>query len=187
MSYYREQLESWLKTIDVEADRVLDVGGAANPVKGRTKSWEVGEYKIMDNGLEAGSYDFEWDLNLDPDKNCLPCNTYEWDIIFCLEVMEYIYNPLQAIKTLSYLSDHGPVFISFPFVYPVHSPHHKDYLRYTRFGIIKLLEEAGFKILEIKGRVAKDPMKLLQFYKSDGMHIKADGNITGYLVKAQKC
>ena len=43
MSNVRRQLEAWLKTIDVKADCVLDVGGAQLPVKGRTKSWEVKE------------------------------------------------------------------------------------------------------------------------------------------------
>ena len=41
MSKWREQLESHLSTIDVVADSVLDVGGAAKPVKDRVKSWKV--------------------------------------------------------------------------------------------------------------------------------------------------
>lgn len=47
-SYSRQQLEAWLKNIDVKAKRVLDCGGSQLPVKGRTKSWEVKTYKILD-------------------------------------------------------------------------------------------------------------------------------------------
>jgi len=63
MSHYRNQLEEYLKTLDIKADRVLDVGGASNPVKSRVSSWNVKEYKIVDNGLEDGDYDYEIELN----------------------------------------------------------------------------------------------------------------------------
>jgi hypothetical protein len=48
MSFYRDQLENYLKTIDVKAETVFDVGGKEKPVKGRTKSWTVKNYEILD-------------------------------------------------------------------------------------------------------------------------------------------
>ena len=57
MSFYRNQLEDWLKEIDVKADRVLDIGGSAYPVTKRVKSWEVKEYKILDNNNEQGLHE----------------------------------------------------------------------------------------------------------------------------------
>jgi len=65
LSYFRTQLENWLKTIDVKADRVLDIGGGTLPVLKRVKSWDVGEYKIADNSLEESKekIDFNIDLN----------------------------------------------------------------------------------------------------------------------------
>lgn len=170
----------------MKADWVLDIGGGSNPVKGRTRSWEVKEYRILDNKLEEMKQkpDFVADLNK-PD--CGREITGQWDIVFCLEVAEYLYNPWVAIKNLwGFLKEGGILYISFPFIYPIHSPHRSDYLRYTRFGILKLLDIAGFELIEMIGREAKDPEKLLDFYKSDGMHIKADVTITGYLVKAIK-
>jgi len=185
MSYYKDQLNNWLKTIDVKADRVLDVGGASNPVKGRTKSWEVEEYDIADNGLENKDYDTY--LNLNSNVGVYAGNIYkrkQYDIIFCLEVMEYVYNPYLAIEWLKSYTKKGILYISFPFIYPIHDPYKNDYLRYTRFGIIKLLQ--SFEIEKMIGREAKEPDKLIDFYKSDGMHIKTDSTITGYLVKAIK-
>ena len=41
-----QQLEDWIKTLDVSGS-VLDIGGSQNPIKGRTKSWDVNEYKIL--------------------------------------------------------------------------------------------------------------------------------------------
>ena len=70
MSNYRDQLESYLKTLDIKADRVLDVGGAALLVKDRVKSWDVEEYKIADNNIEQGESDFYIDLNKFPPNLC---------------------------------------------------------------------------------------------------------------------
>jgi len=51
-SFFREQLNAWLATIGVRAQRVVDAGGGANPVKGKVRSWDVEEYVILDNALE---------------------------------------------------------------------------------------------------------------------------------------
>ena len=88
MSRYREVLEEYLKTLNIKADRVLDVGGASNPVKSRVKSWEVDECKIADSGLEDGEYDIGMDLNTIDIVNLNLLSNF--NIIFCLEVMEYI-------------------------------------------------------------------------------------------------
>lgn len=47
-SYFRQKLESYLKTLDVKADRVLDVGGSQLSIKGRTKSFQVKELLTLD-------------------------------------------------------------------------------------------------------------------------------------------
>ena len=41
------------------------------------------------------------------------------------------------------------LYISFHFIYPAHNPTEQDYLRYTPNGAVKLLEETGFRIIEI--------------------------------------
>ena len=189
MSYYRDQLEAWLKSINIKTDRVLDVGGASNPVKSRVKSWEVAEYLIFDSQLEKPVVPAQYsgDINIS-----IACNVVvqeltmkPFDIIFCLEVAEYLWDPATAIKNLGFMLKKGGVlYMSFPFVYPVHAPIGHDYLRYTRYGIIKLMEQAGFDNIEIILRKFKKPEHIIEAYKSDGMHIKTDADVSGYLIRA---
>jgi SAM-dependent methyltransferase len=189
MSYYRDQLEAWLKTIDVRADSVLDIGGGANPVKGRTKSWEVRAYQILDNNAEGEfSPYFKYDLN-----DILPTSLawHKFDVIFCLEVFEYIFNPLVSLNRIFLmLETDGILYISFPAIYPVHNPREIDYLRYTKKGIEKLLEKAMFSSWEIIPRVAtKGRQALSEFYSLEGMHpVKGDDIIfdIGYMCKCIK-
>jgi SAM-dependent methyltransferase len=180
-SYYRQQLESYLKTLDVKAERVLDVGGSQLTLPKRVKSWDVKEYKILDlpqpHKLEQKP-DIEWDMNkkiMFPFRNA---NTEEvklaisrkplislkyladqgflyqrFDVVFCLEVMEYIWDPVSALKNIcDFLTPGGILYITFPTFYPVHEPREQDYLRYTKQGALKLLEEAGFQAKRITPR-----------------------------------
>jgi len=178
MSNYRDKLESWLKEIEVEAESVFDVGGKELPVKDRVKSWEVKEYKILDLP--------EYDINVRHDDYYMESN-----IVFCLEVMEYIWQPKIAIQNLyDLLIDEGLLYITFPFLYPIHQPVDVDYLRYTKHGAIKLLTEAEFKILDIIPRTMKPEGQALmrQFRIAEGMHA-AKGivhNELGWIIKCQK-
>jgi len=192
MSFYRDQLEAYLSKLDIKADRVLDVGGASNPVKSRVKSWEVKEYDILDNGLEEGKSDIKYDLNKDIIKHWEDTGIQQHDIVFCLEVMEYIYDPMIAIKNLHWLTKKGgTLYITFPTLYPVHNPYNNDYLRYTKFGAIKLLEEAGFKIEEIVPRTMKAPdiyntSCIAEGYKTRGATSSGTLFDAGYIFKVTK-
>jgi SAM-dependent methyltransferase len=201
-SYQRQQLEAWLKTIDVKADSVLDIGGSQLPIKGRTKSWEVKDYKILDleNPHQSKKEpDFIMDLNWDNNyivfkkdkKSPLGCKNLTlnncFDIVFCLEVSEYWYNPYQALKNIkSFLKPGGILYLSTHFLYPVHNPKEYDFTRYTKNGTIKLLEETGFKVEQIIPREVKGGEYLMQFYVINGMKYNKDTDHfeSGYLIKA---
>ncbi len=202
MSNYREILEGYLHGLDIKADRVLDVGGAAKPVKDRVKSWEVGEYKIADSGLEQGKSDFPLDLNTlfgDPESGCIkwpgvesPREYAYWDIIFCLEVFEYLEMPGDVLEYFrNILKPTGLLCASFPFIYPVHEPRSNDYMRYTRQGVTKLLTDAGFSIIQMIDRNMKPESYALwqSFVRSEGMHPSREWGhhqSLGVIVKAQK-
>ena len=198
----RRQLEDWLKQIDVKADVVLDVGGAQLPIKGRTKSWEVIDYAILDLGAP---HETKQEPNVFMDINYWGIKRAPFvisevggvamdgsDIIFCLEVMEYIWNPVVAIKNMRrLLQDGGILYISFPFLYPHHNPKGLDYMRDTRWGAEKLLTECGFKIISNTPRIATDAglEYLAGLYGAEGMRSAAgyDGHDEiGYLIKAIK-
>lgn len=204
----RIQLEKWLSKIEVKADKVLDIGGSQLPVRGRTKNWMVKDYKILDlpNPHEAKiKPDYNWDINYELNNNVdapkivedYTKNKGKFDIVFCLEVMEYIWNPVTALRNIGKIvkggsksSNGGILYISFPFIYPHHNPIGEDCLRYTKWGVLKLLREADFKILDIKPRVLEDDRKgLLKLYANEGMRpakLFKGHNEVGYLCKCRR-
>jgi SAM-dependent methyltransferase len=115
-----------------------------------------------------------------------------FSVAFCLEVMEYCYNPLQALKNIAYfMKKDAKLYISFHFYYPVHKPHGTDMLRFTEFGAMKLLEEAGFDVHRVEMRVPNvESAALLESYdeiegnKRDGEYGRHYTN--GYLITARK-
>jgi len=186
MSRYREILEEYLSKLNIATEKVLDVGGASNPIKDRVNSWAVDNYAIADNGLEKGEYEFKFDLNGDD------CEWWECDIVFCLEVMEYIYNPVKAMENLSATTKKGgTLYITFPTLYPVHNPYKFDYLRYTKEGAIVLLQKAGFDVEEIVARKIYDAKLYDKHVKAEGYRAKGatkSGTLfdAGYIIKAKK-
>ena len=195
-SYSRQQLEAWLKTIEIpNSSKVLDVGGSQNPILGRIKikgNDVPFEYKILDLKVPH-------ECKQDPDM-CHDMNyklggnervTVKYDVIFAIEIMEYIYNPLQALLNMkNKLEEGGLLYISFHFIYPVHNPIEQDYLRYTRNGAIKLLQEAGFEIEEIKPRyLRRTPLLFFANERMRGVKGIKDSHIheeQGCLIKAKK-
>jgi len=194
-SLYRQQLERWLKSINVKAESVLDVGGGQNPVIKRVNGWRVKEYKILDNNdqfkpdyfvdLNDQGYDPDWgDLDGWPKKE-------SFDVVFCLEVFEYIWQPFFAHQNIfNFLKPKGIAYISYPTIYPLHNPPKIDYLRYTKNAVEKFLAESGFKKWEITPRIASEGLdSLADFYSYERMRaMKETKEIfdIGYLVKCFK-
>lgn len=191
-SFYKQQLNDWKRTLDVRADIVLDVGGAQDPIKGMTNSWNVGYYRIIDlevPHVEKVRPDIVQDFN-DP----LAGDALRWEnkanLIFCLGVSDYIINPnifMDNIKRL--LAPDGEAWVEFPFVYPIHNPVEEEGCRYSEGCIRRLCKQAGLEIREmIYKRPKPDNPYLLHFYSTDGMRA-ADGvdhNVTGYIVRLAK-
>lgn len=186
-SYYKQALNDWVSSLDVKADTVLDIGGAQNPIKGRTRSWDVKWYKIMDLAVphsNAPGPDIVQDMN-----NPISL-THLWgsaDLIFMLGVMDYVIRPNVALENVAFLlADSGTAWVEFPFVYPIHNPVDDEGCRYSE-GCIRRLAKAAK--LSIEDLIYKRPKPgnshLLQFYAEDGMRMAkgVDHNVTGYIVK----
>ena len=193
-SFFREQLESWLSKIDIDAGSVLDAGGGAKPVKHRVRSWNVEEYVILDNRLQPQKTEptLVADLNKRFSSENGPGASDRlgtFDVVFCLEVMECLWNPLVALENLNLLLKKGGLlYISFPFVYPMHYPVEYDFMRYTQEGAHKLLSESGFAVNDIFVRRIKNEKLLAAAYAADHMHDRGDDTVghTGYCVTATK-
>ena len=179
-SYTRYLLEEWLQEQSIVALAVADVGGLKLPVKDRVKDWQVQRYDILD--LPEHDLNLPWDL------------TEIYDIAFCLETFEFMYDPFQAMQNLHrFLKKDGILYASFHFLYPHHGPRPGlDCLRYTRWGIERLLQEVGFSEWRITPRRFKHLAALYAFYTKEGMFKGILKNLSlvhteqGYLVKAVK-
>jgi len=141
MSKWRDQLEGWLKTIEVKGS-VLDIGGAQKPVKGRTKTWEAKEYIIADI---AGGFDIFWDV-----QDGIPGQLFPFDISFMLETLMYCVDPVKALHNACFMTSHE-IFISNPLEgYPETKPAGTDMVRLMPNWFDKALADNGFKIEEMK-------------------------------------
>lgn len=201
----RKQLEAWINNIDVKADSVLDIGGSQLPIKGRVKSWDVKDYKILDladphitaikpdivcdiqNTQELQAAEFKLESGLSKFEQI----TDHFDVAFCIEVAEYWYNPLRALGNINLLLKQGGLlYISFHFIYPIHKPSGLDYLRYTEFGVRKLLSEAGFIIDDFALRTFEQGSDNLSIAMGvEGMRPDKDydrHHAQGYLIRARK-
>lgn len=196
MSLYRNQLEDWLKTQEINVPRALDLGGASNPVKKRLKSYNVEEWVYLDNGAEEAKESYiHFDINRplleQQQESGYPVDFFKFDAVFCLEVFEYVWNPVVAMQNIfDLMSNDSVAVVSFPAIYPVHNPVEIDYLRYTKKAIEKYSELVGFSKIEIYPRIATEGLRELQaFYRVEGMHPVRHSELPfhiGYILKAQK-
>lgn len=186
-SSYRLTLENWLKTLDIKANKVLDIGGSQLNVKGRTKSWDVDEYLIADlpnPHKDSPKPDIEIDLNLSGNTP----TDLRFDLIFCLEVFDYVYDPMNALKRIANtLADNGTAWITFQSIYPHHQPVEDDALRYMPGGIKKLAESAGLKIQEMIPRFAETDA-FMDFCRAERLRAAKgfDHRTMGYIVRMVK-
>lgn len=192
-SSYRITLENYLAEVDVKADLVIGVGDSQNHTKGRTRSWDVKEYIIADipqPHKDSPAPDLVLDLNYGYGGVNKDVHGYAGmaDVIFCLEVFDYVYNPLNATILLqNLLKRGGRLIVSYPTIYPHHQPIEDDALRYMEGGIRKLADRAKLKIVDIAPR---RPESILfdQFIRAERMRAAKhfDHNVTGYIVEYTK-
>jgi len=83
------------------------------------------------------------------DARCLPVADDAFDAIFLFEVLEHLDAPERAIREIRRaLQPRGKLFVSVPFVYPIHNAPY-DFQRFTIHGIRHLLQTLGFEVVQI--------------------------------------
>lgn len=188
MSKSREQLNSLLKKIDIQGKAVLDVG-SQDHLSNRLTVGEPLSYDTLD-------IDPQWEPDIVADLNeKMPAFEVAglYDVVFCIEVLEHCWNPIQAVKNLSqWLKPAGDLYISTPFI----NPHHDkwDYLRYTGEWYEEVLPKFDLEIVKIEERVATVGKDFLAgFYSAEGLKVSKIrpeyGRYTypiGYFVHARK-
>ena len=184
-SSYRNSLNEWLAQLDVKAGVVIDIGGSQETMPSRVKSWQVEEYIIADlpePHKDSPKPDVEIDLNIDAKLTPMA------DLVFCLEVFDYVYDPMTAFKNIAdVLKDGGTAWVSFPSIYPLHQPVEDDALRYMPAGIVKLAQANG---LTVETVIKRRPETNLweQFYRVERMRAAKheDHNFIGFIVELSK-
>lgn len=163
MSLSRNQLIYYLKEVVITGKTVLDVG--CGPKEKRAENFVKGEpsfYETIDINP-----DFKPDYRVDINQPMKWERGY--DVVFCLEVLEHCWNPVQVIKNLFDLTS-GVCYISAPFINPLHDEW--DYLRFTPEWFRKVLPDIGFSRVEVRERVATvGKESLLWFYKEEGLRM----------------
>lgn len=195
-SYYKQQLNDFVASLDVSTGVVFDIGGAQHPIKGRTHSWDVEDYKILDlptPHVELQHPDLEHDMNYKIIRQLnYPLAQYKEkvDLIFMLGVMDYVINPNIAMDNVRFLLKiGGTAWVEFPFVYPIHNPVDDEGCRYSEGCIRRLAKQAGLTIEEVIYKRPKPGNHYLGlFYQEDGMRAArgVDHNVTGYIVRMTK-
>jgi len=195
MSATKQQLKDFLAKVDLTAQRVLSIGAQHDDRK-YFKSVTVEDWQTLDSNEEFKP-DILHDMNKvilnDDGDNALDMDLMEsFDAVLAFELWEYIYDPMAAHDNIYNLLRPGGVYMgSYPFIYPHHNPMHTDFLRYTDWGIKKILTAVGFREIEITPRVASaGRADLINFVRAEGMRLSKELPSyewpVGYIVKAKK-
>lgn len=186
MSVYKDQLNAFVSQQEVKANLLYDIGGAQHPLKGRTKSWDVKEYKIIDlkdPHVLLQAPDIAHDMN----KPWL--GNEKADVIYMLGVMDYVINPNIAIDNVyKMLTDDGYAWIEWPLFYGHHEPLWDEGCRYSEGCIMRLLKQSMLKLDEIIRKPAGNPL-LVQFMRMDGQRLAKDyryHDTVGFITKVSK-
>jgi|YelNatPaOPRAMG01_1025707.scaffolds.fasta_scaffold14612_4 SAM-dependent methyltransferase len=108
---------------------------------------QVDSYDSLDLWPQVENVTFVGDIE---DMSMIePC---AYDSAICLEVLEHVPNPQQAIKEIyRILKPSGVVLFSVPHLSRLHHIPH-DYFRFTPYGLTHLLQLAGFDVVDIQAK-----------------------------------
>lgn len=181
MSYYKDQLKEWLGNKDFDGGKVLSVG-CENDDRKYFRSFKCAEYTTMDI-----SEKFKPDFFADVNNKLL--SDQRFDCVFSFELWDYIWNPIMALQNfreILYLG--GSLWISAPFIYPMHSDADPDFLRYTTHFWNKVLPICGFEIIQYERRYLKNVEGFIRTVSEDGIRLSdyKHHNVSGHLIIAKK-
>lgn len=186
MSVYKDQLNYFVSQQEVKAKRLYDIGGAQNPIEGRTKTWDVEEYKIID--LEHPHVTLR-PADINHDMNKVWHGNQKADVIYMLGVMDYVINPNIAMDNIAkMLTDDGYAWIEWPLFYGHHEPIWDEGCRYSEGCIKRLVKQSNLHIDEIIRKKAGNPF-LVEFMRQDGQRLSknyAYHDTVGFITKVSK-
>lgn len=152
--------QSFAKLAHLICGKVIDLGCGTAPYK-RDIQKQPDFYLGVDwpDSLHSNADVDVWaDLN-----RCLPFRDVCADTVTLFQVLEHIAEPQQLLVEINQiLKPGGHLIITVPFMWHVHEAPH-DYYRYTRYGLLHLLEKSGFKKIKIIENTGFWQMWILKF------------------------
>ena len=142
-----------LESVKLETSKfygtVLDVGCGVMPYRSLIESVEaVDSYQGMDLAGSALYGHVEPDIEWDGKQIPLPDD--DVDCVIATEFLEHHSEPGQILAEMRrVMKDGGRFFATVPFVWNLHEIPFDEY-RYTPYSIRRLLDQAGFKDIEVK-------------------------------------
>lgn len=108
---------------------------------------------LKELGVNYVSLDFKQthpELDIVADVQKMPMEDSSFDSAICIEVLEHVPNPEEALREiLRVLKPGGKLVFSVPhFLYLHNEPY--DFYRYTKYGLAELANRAGFHVITIK-------------------------------------
>lgn len=126
--------------------RVLDVGCGHMPFR-RDVLESADSYEGFDVERRVPGVEHVGDVQ---DMEDIPSAVY--DTVLCLEVLEHVPRPGQALREIArVLKPGGKVILSVPHLSRLHEEPH-DYYRYTKYGLRYMLSRAGLETVSIEPR-----------------------------------
>ena len=85
----------------------------------------------------------------------LPFAESAFDTVLCTQVLEHVYYQRELVAdAYRSLRPGGHLILSVPFCWEIHEAPY-DFFRVTKFGLRKMLEDAGFQIVQLKANGGK--------------------------------
>lgn len=126
--------------------RTIDLGCGYTPFRYLLKD-QVTVYHTLDRWPRSNGATYVGDVQ---DMPMVPAGSY--DSAICLEVLEHVPHPLQALREIyRILRPGGRLLLSVPHLSRLHDLPY-DYFRFTHLGLRVLLETAGFEVVEIDAK-----------------------------------
>lgn len=124
----------------------VDIGSGNSPYKRYFNN--ISKYISVDK-MDTSATTYTDNTNMiNADARDLPFENNFANTVILNQVLEHIYEYEKVLEEVNrVLKVNGKFIISVPFIYHIHAEPN-DYFRFSEYGIKKLLEEKGFKIIK---------------------------------------
>jgi len=106
----------------------------------------------LNPGISQNVADLQGAVDVWGDGHALPFRSGGFDTALCLEMLEHVPDPDRvAAEVARALRPGGKLLLTVPFVAPMHAVPY-DFYRYTREGIVALVQGAGLEVVSCEAR-----------------------------------